>query len=52
MTTASAIAPFRTFVAATMIVSFVQVALAGREQAERIHDRLAGVPPSDRCSRA
>src|SRR5215470_13531931 len=36
-----------TFVAATMIVSFVQVALAGpREQAERIHDRLAGVPPS------
>jgi len=37
-----------TFVAATMIVSFVQVALAGpREQAERIHDRLAGVPPTD-----
>src|SRR5215471_9154834 len=37
-----------TFVAATMIISCIQVALAGpREQAERIHDRLAGVPPSD-----
>jgi hypothetical protein len=37
-----------TFVAATMIISCVQVALAGpREQAERIHDRLAGVPPTD-----
>jgi hypothetical protein len=37
-----------TFVAATMIVSFVQVALAGpREQAERIYNRLAGVPPTD-----
>jgi hypothetical protein len=36
------------FVAAAMIVSGVSVALAGpREQAERIHDRLAGVPPSD-----
>ena len=36
------------FVAATMIISCVQVALAGpREQAERIHDRLAGVPPTD-----
>jgi hypothetical protein len=37
-----------TFVAATMIVSFVQVALAGpREQSERIYNRLAGVPPTD-----
>lgn len=37
-----------TFVAATMIISCVSVALAGpREQAERIHDRLAGVPPTD-----
>ncbi len=50
--TASALQSHRTvwwtFVAATMIVSFVQVALAGpREQAERIHDRLAGVPPTD-----
>jgi hypothetical protein len=36
------------FVAATVIVSCVQIALAGpREQAERIHDRLAGVPPTD-----
>ena len=36
------------FVAATLIVSSVQIALAGpREQAERIHDRLAGVPPTD-----
>jgi hypothetical protein len=36
------------FVAAAMIVCGVSVALAGpREQAERIHDRLAGVPPSD-----
>jgi len=36
------------FVAATLIVSCVQIALAGpREQAERIHDRLAGVPPTD-----
>jgi hypothetical protein len=35
------------FVAATLIMSGVSVALAGpREQAERIHDRLAGVPPS------
>jgi hypothetical protein len=33
------------FVAATLIMSGVSVALAGpREQAERIHDRLAGVP--------
>src|SRR5262252_1096127 len=37
-----------TFVAATLIVSCVQVALAGpREQAERIFNRLAGVPPTD-----
>jgi hypothetical protein len=36
------------FVAAAMIVIGMSVALAGpREQAERIHDRLAGVPPSD-----
>jgi hypothetical protein len=36
------------FVATTLIVSSVSVALAGeREQAQRIHDRLAGVPPSD-----
>jgi hypothetical protein len=36
------------FVATAMIVSGMSVALAGpREQAERIHDRLAGVPPSD-----
>jgi hypothetical protein len=50
--TASALQSHRavwwTFVAATMIVSFVQVALAGpREQAERIYNRLAGVPPTD-----
>ncbi len=36
------------FVAATLVMSSVSVALAGpREQAERIHNRLAGVPPSD-----
>jgi len=36
------------FVATAMLVCGVSVALAGpREQAERIHDRLAGVPPSD-----
>src|ERR1044072_5127990 len=36
------------FVVTAMIVSGMSVALAGpREQAERIHDRLAGVPPSD-----
>src|SRR5262245_65046138 len=36
------------FVATAMFMSGVSVALAGpREQAERIHDRLAGVPPSD-----
>jgi hypothetical protein len=35
------------FVAATLICSGVTVALAGpREQAERMHDRLAGVPPT------
>jgi hypothetical protein len=36
------------FVAATLVMSSVSVALAGtREQAERIHNRLAGVPPTD-----
>jgi hypothetical protein len=36
------------FVAATLVLSSVSVALAGpREQAERIHNRLAGVPPTD-----
>jgi hypothetical protein len=36
------------FVAATFVMTGVSVALAGpREQAERIHNRLAGVPPSD-----
>jgi len=36
------------FVATAMILSGVSAALAGpREQAERIHDRLAGVPPSE-----
>ena len=35
------------FVAMTLIFSSVSVVLAGpREQAERIHERLAGVPPS------
>ncbi len=36
------------FVATTLVMSSVSVALAGpREQAERIHNRLAGVPPTD-----
>ena len=36
------------FVATTLMLSSVSVALAGpREQAQRIHDRLAGVPASD-----
>jgi hypothetical protein len=40
------------FVAATLLLSSVSVALAqppfgAREQAERIHNRLAGVPPTD-----
>jgi hypothetical protein len=35
------------FIAAALIFSGVTVALAGpREQAERLHDRLAGVPPT------
>jgi hypothetical protein len=39
---------WRLFVALTLICSGVSVALAGpREQALRIHDRLAGVPPSE-----
>ncbi len=36
------------FVAAALILSGVSVALAGpREQAQRMHDRLAGVPPTE-----
>jgi hypothetical protein len=36
------------FVATMLVMSTVSIALAGpREQAERIHNRLAGVPPSD-----
>ena len=36
------------FVAMALVFSSVSVVLAGpREQAERIHDRLAGVPPSE-----
>jgi hypothetical protein len=36
------------FVVTTLMLTSVSVALAGpREQAQRIHDRLAGVPPSD-----
>lgn len=36
------------FVAVTLVMSSLSVALAGpREQAERIHNRLAGVPPTD-----
>jgi len=39
---------WRTFVAVALILSGVSIALAGpREQAQRIHDRLAGVPPTD-----
>jgi hypothetical protein len=39
---------WRLFVAIAVILSSVPIALAGpREQAQRIHDRLAGVPPSD-----
>lgn len=41
-------AMWRAFVAIALILSSVSIALAGpREQAQRIHDRLAGVPPSD-----
>jgi hypothetical protein len=37
-----------TFVSTAVLLSSVTVALGGpREQAQRIHDRLAGVPPSD-----
>jgi hypothetical protein len=39
---------WRLFVALTLIFSSVSIALAGpREQALRIHDRLAGVPPTE-----
>jgi hypothetical protein len=39
---------WRLFVALTLIFSSVSIALAApREQALRIHDRLAGVPPSE-----
>jgi len=39
---------WRLFVACTLFLSGVSIALAGpREQAQRIHDRLAGVPASD-----
>ena len=39
---------WRIFVALALILSGVSVALAGpREQAARIHDRLAGVPADD-----
>ena len=39
-------AVWRMFVATALILSSVSIALAGpREQAQRIHDRLAGVPP-------
>jgi hypothetical protein len=39
---------WRLFVALTLIFSSVSIALAGpREQAQRIHDRLAGVPADD-----
>jgi len=41
-------AVWRLFVALTLIFSSVSIALAGpREQALRIHDRLAGVPPTE-----
>jgi hypothetical protein len=41
-------ATWRLFVALALIFSSVSIALAGpREQAARIHDRLAGVPASD-----
>jgi hypothetical protein len=39
---------WRIFIGAALLLSTVSVALAGpREQAQRIHDRLAGVPPTD-----
>ena len=38
---------WRVFVGVALLLSGVSIALAGpREQAQRIHDRLAGVPPS------
>jgi hypothetical protein len=41
-------AMWRWFVLAALLMSSVSIALAGpREQAERIHNRLAGVPPDD-----
>jgi hypothetical protein len=39
---------WRVFIAAALLLSTISIALAGpREQAQRIHDRLAGVPPTD-----
>ena len=39
---------WRIFIGAVLLLSSISVVLAGpREQAQRIHDRLAGVPPSD-----
>ena len=39
---------WRIFVGAALLLSSVSFALAGpREQAQRMHDRLAGVPPTD-----
>jgi hypothetical protein len=39
---------WRIFIGAALLLSSVSVVLAGpREQAQRIHDRLAGVPPTD-----
>jgi hypothetical protein len=44
----SPIGAWHWFVAAALVLCSVSVALAGpREQAQRIHDRLAGVPPTD-----
>ena len=41
-------AMWRLFVAVGLLLCGISVALAGpREQAARIHDRLAGVPASD-----
>jgi hypothetical protein len=41
-------ATWRLLVAMTLLFGAVSIALAGpREQAQRIHDRLAGVPPSE-----
>jgi hypothetical protein len=39
---------WRMFIVSALVLCFLSVALAGpREQALRIHDRLAGIPPSD-----